>query len=107
MDAPMVMGELCDDLATELLGFTFTFRPGSPTAEMTGPVDPEGPLVRALLRGEAELLMADADAMAAGTYRHRESGKRRVDALVLLVQRVGDAATARRPKPIAQLSGAV
>ena len=51
-------------------------------------LEPNGPLMRALFRAEAELLVADALAMEAGTYLPREPGERRHDALLLVLQRV-------------------
>lgn len=51
-------------------------------------LEPNGPLMRALFRAEAELLVADALAMEAGTYEPREPDERRHDALLLIVHRL-------------------
>lgn len=87
----MVMGERCQDLAKDLLGLNLSFLPGG-MARMDGRVPAEGSLMRAFLRAEAELLVADADAMREGTYSRRTDQERRADAFLLLVLRFTAAA---------------
>jgi hypothetical protein len=89
-----VLGEHGDELVAELLELTFTFPPGE-LALIHGPVPIDGAVMRALHRAEAELLVADAEAMRAGAYRHRTPGQRRADDFVLVFERLRDAATAR------------
>ncbi|MGH8859945.1 MAG: hypothetical protein ACRDVG_01715 [Jatrophihabitantaceae bacterium] len=61
--------------------------------KISGTSDGSGPFLRAMYRAEAELLRADADAMADGTYEHRTPAQRRHDALLLIVETIGSRAT--------------
>ena len=82
----IVLGERCGDIADELRGLTYTFLPDE-MAEVNGKVPPQGAVVRAWCRAEAELLLADADAMAAGRYAPRTSAQRRSAAFTLIIER--------------------
>jgi hypothetical protein len=86
-----VFGERCGDVGDELLGMDVDVHPDG-TATVSGRFQENGPLWRAILRAEAELLMADADAMAVGRYDARTPDQRRVDAFVLVAERLGAAA---------------
>lgn len=79
MGANWVLGERADELMDDL-------RPGNGV--------PTGPMTRALLRAEAELMVADAAAMQFGTYRPRTVEQRRADALALVRHRLGEVAQA-------------
>ena len=48
--------------------------------------------MRAMYRAEAELLLRYAEARTIGEYEHRTPEQRRVDALVLIAERLGDVA---------------
>jgi len=72
----MVMGERCQDLAEDLLALNLSFLPDG-MALVDGRVPAEGSLMRAFLRAEAELLVADADAMREGTYSQRMNARGR------------------------------
>jgi hypothetical protein len=48
------------------------------------------PLIRALMRVEAELILMDAEAMAHGRFEHRTSDQRRGDAFMELALRAAD-----------------
>jgi len=87
----IVLGERCGDIADELLGLDISFH-SDMTATVSGQMQMNGPLWRAILRAEAELLLADADAMAAGRYGGRTQDRRRTDAFVLVAERLGEAA---------------
>jgi hypothetical protein len=84
------MGERCEDIAEEMLGLDIRFGPDK-SATVSGRMQADGPLWRAILRVEAELLLADADAMASGTYAARTPNQRRADAFVLVAERIGEA----------------
>ncbi len=58
------------------------------------PSDVGQPFHRALMRVEAELLIADADSLGSDGYAERTDEQRRYDALMELVRRMGDAASA-------------
>ena len=87
----IVLGERAGDIADELLGLDISFH-SDMTATVSGRMQMNGPLWRAILRAEAELLRADADAMAAGRYEGRTQDRRRTDAFVLVAARLGQAA---------------
>ncbi|WP_375478045.1 hypothetical protein [uncultured Jatrophihabitans sp.] len=57
-------------------------------AQMGGPVGP--PAVRALMRLEADLLLADADALASMSGSGRTAGQRRHDAFHQLVKQLAE-----------------
>jgi hypothetical protein len=86
----VVFGERCADLAAELTVLDFDIPPAG-TARVSGTVPMDGPLLRAMYRAEAELLLGDVEAMAAGIYEHRTPEQRRADAFVLLFERIGEA----------------
>lgn len=87
----IVLGERAGDLADELLGLDLSLH-SDMTATVSGQMRMDGPLWRAILRAEAELLLADAEAMAAGRYEGRTQDRRRTDAFVLVAERLGQAA---------------
>ncbi|WP_375482006.1 hypothetical protein [uncultured Jatrophihabitans sp.] len=83
----LVLRELPESLRRELGRVDLTRRGGrSPDVEVV--LDAGGPLMRALFRAEAELLVADALAMESGTYVARDPDERRHDALLLVLQRL-------------------
>jgi hypothetical protein len=53
------------------------------------------PLVRAMMRAEAELLLEDADTLGSDAYENRTQEQRAADALVRLSVRMGDRARRR------------
>ncbi len=83
----LVLRELPESLLREL-GSAQLSRPsaGQPDVQLT--LEQGGPLMRALLRAEAELMVADALAMESGTYVHREPDERRHDAMLLILARL-------------------
>jgi hypothetical protein len=85
MGANLILGETVDDLARELTRFE-VHMDGRGTFEL----EPNGPMLRALMRAEAELLVADALAMRVGTYEQRTDSERRYDALLLVVSRMAE-----------------
>ena len=89
------MGERCDDLLADIVRLDFTLRPGADLAVVHGRVSNEGPLTRPVFRCEAELLLADAEAMRGGAYRHREHNQRRRDAVALALMRFTDTVNLR------------
>jgi hypothetical protein len=86
MSELMVLGERCTDIADELAGMDMRFLPNG-MARCTARMRADGPLVRALYRAEAELLLADATDMADGRYVGRTPEQRRADAFLELVSR--------------------
>jgi|tagenome__1003787_1003787.scaffolds.fasta_scaffold20646211_1 hypothetical protein len=58
----LILGERSDELFAEIVGLDFSSPPGE-LAKIRGRVPTEGALMRAFHRGEAELLVADAEAM--------------------------------------------
>jgi len=93
MSSNLIMGESADDIVTEMRQMNITKRVDG-TARLDGAVDSEGPFVRALMRAEAELLVADAAAMSFGTYKDRTPDQRRHDALLLILHRMEEHARA-------------
>jgi hypothetical protein len=89
MSSNLILGESADEICEALLGMDLQLRPRG-TARLNGKVDATGPLVRALLRAEAELLVADALAMKVGTYEERTPAQRRADALMLVTHRTAE-----------------
>lgn len=91
---PRVAGERLDDLARALAFLHPEHRSdGTFSVQATLGPDVAPPLLRALMRIEAELLLHDADVVTAGQGELRTPGQRRADALVALALRVQDAAT--------------
>jgi hypothetical protein len=84
------LGESLDGLAVALRSLDVHTKPTS-ECTVTGSVTEEGPFLRALFRAEAELLTADADALAAGRWTYRTPEQRRADAFVLMAERLGAA----------------
>ena len=82
----LVLRELPESLLRELQRVDLRRRRDS--ADFDLELEPQGPLMRALFRAEAELLVADALAMEAGTYVWRDPGERRHDALLLILSRL-------------------
>ena len=102
----IIFGERVDDIGDELLGLEITDRSGGGvTVEV--PFKQDGPLLRALFRAEAELLIADAEAMAAGSFRGRTPGQRQADALVLVAERLGEAVIATEAAQATRAAAAV
>ena len=91
----IVLGERCDDLAFEMLALDFEVRPDE-MAEIRGTVAIDGPLVRAMYRAEAELLLADAESMSLGVHVHRTPEQRRCDAFCLVFVRLTDVVKKQR-----------
>jgi hypothetical protein len=83
----IVLGEHIDDLGAELLALEWGDARGG-MVRITGRLRSDGPLVRAMLRAEAELLIDDAQAMADGRRVDRTPAQRRADALVLVSHRL-------------------
>ena len=83
----LVLRELPESLRRELQEAQVIHRrKGSADVDLV--IEGSGPLMRALLRAEAELMVADALAMEAGTYVHRTTDERRHDALQLIFARL-------------------
>jgi hypothetical protein len=82
----LVLRELPESLLRELRAAHLTNTDGSTDREIA--LEAGGPLMRALFRAEAELLVADALAMESGTWVPREPAERRHDALLLVLQRL-------------------
>ncbi|WP_375497883.1 hypothetical protein [uncultured Jatrophihabitans sp.] len=82
----LVLRELPESLRRELQQAQLTTPQDSAHREIA--LEAGGPLMRALFRAEAELLVADALAMESGTWVPREPDERRHDALLLVLQRL-------------------
>ncbi len=87
--ADLVAGERRDELIAALLEAQL-----SPEADglvrLNMQLPNNCPLVRALMRVEAELIMMDADAMSTGSFEPRTSDQRRADAFMALALRAAD-----------------
>jgi hypothetical protein len=87
--ADLVAGERRDELIAALLEARL-----SPVADgvvrLNMDLPDNCPLIRALMRVEAELILMDADAMAHGRFEHRTSDQRRADAFMALALRAAD-----------------
>lgn len=79
----LIFGETADELGRELARFE-----GHLDGTFDLAIEAEGPFMRALLRAEAELLVADALAMQVGTYTERTPNERRADALAFVISRM-------------------
>lgn len=96
---PRVAGEPVDLLVEALLAINTQAQPNG-MVKLEGVFRPEifRPFMRALMRVEAELLLADARVYGSDAEEDRSPDARRADALVLLTRRVSAACTgARRP----------
>ena len=93
LDAITVAGEPVKPLIDVFMGMERD-QPDGPTGmtHVSGefPNDIFLPFARALMRTEAELMLADADALD-GSGEERTYEQRCADAMVLLIQRVGEA----------------
>lgn len=87
MSTNRVFGELPQDIMNDWRDLTMEPGEGGLT-RVDGSVSSLGPLVRAMFRAEAELLVADAAAMAFGTYVPREPEERRHDAFAVIGERL-------------------
>jgi hypothetical protein len=99
-----VFGEQPKDVGAELTTLDFGASATDGWVRVEGRIEGGGPLMRALLRAEAELLLDEAAAMAAGRWTPRDPGERRADAFVLVAERLsaslaggGANATGSRP----------
>jgi hypothetical protein len=104
MTTTLIAGEPIEDLAGALLQFDVT-RHGDGGLHLKAHMESTigAPLIRALLRIEAELLLEEADAVTAdGPNEDRTEEQRRADALLVLVQRIGDAMP---PRPAGTRAG--
>jgi hypothetical protein len=88
----LVAGEPFQTLAEDLLSFEWELEDDGMVHVHAEGVSPS--FVRAHMRIEAELLLADADAWATDDYEDRTSDQRAADALVELTKRVRQAADA-------------
>jgi len=86
MSAGIILGERRVDLAADLASLRYEFLPGD-MAVVRGELPPEGSAVRAIFRATAELLVADAAAMAAGSYQPRTTKERHHQAFLMLIER--------------------
>jgi hypothetical protein len=87
MTSMTVLGELVDDLAAEFRSLEMDAQPDG-LCEFRGRVPLDGALMRACFRAEAELLLDDTAAMAAGRWVHRTPEQRRVAAFALVTTRL-------------------
>ena len=93
----LVAGEPVTELIRAFLQFETAEEPdGMHHIDARLEPDVAAPLARALMRVEAELLLADADAWGTDGYEDRTSPQRCADALVELVTRCA-AATGMKP----------
>jgi hypothetical protein len=92
----IIFGERLSEIADEMLGFDVTKRPGGGVS-LDGRFAQDGPLLRAIFRAEAELLLADASAMAAGAWAWRDPDQRCAAAFMLVVDRINEAVHAPEP----------
>jgi hypothetical protein len=83
----LVLRELPESLLREVAQVELTDRPDG-GGDYFLELEPGGPLMRAIFRAEAELLVADALAMESGNYVPRDSDERRHDALLLILHRL-------------------
>jgi len=72
MSDARVLGEWVDDLAKQLMGLKWAF--DGDVCRIDGKVPPQGPVMRAWLRAEAELLVDDATDMSDGRYVPQDGG---------------------------------
>lgn len=93
MPQTTVFGESLDDVGQALLAMRWRPRAdGSGT--LSGNIQPQGPLLRAMFRAEAELLLEDAAEMANEEWEHRTQSRRGADALVRVAERLAASASA-------------
>ena len=99
MTEPTVLGESLVELATTL--YDLEWQPSADGRVCIGGEMPAGgPLLRALFRAEAELLLDDVAAMVAGDWEYRTQEERSADAFVLLTQRLTSAAEEYVSRPV-------
>lgn len=92
-----VYGEPIDDLAQALVQCETGEEPdGLIRFSLELEPDEFAPLLRALMRAEADLLREDAERLRPPFGEERTEGQRRADALVELVRQLGEAFRARR-----------
>jgi hypothetical protein len=90
----LVVGEPLDVLVDDLLSFEWEHEDDGMVHVHAEGLSPA--FMRAHMRIEAELLLADADDWATAGYEDRTHEQRAADALVELTRRVGEAATSTR-----------
>ena len=90
----LVAGEPYEVLVGDLLSFEWEHEDDGMVHIQAEGLSPA--FVRAHMRIEAELLLADADAWATEDYEDRTPEQRAVDALVELTRRVGEASEPAR-----------
>lgn len=95
----LVAGEPVSELIRAFLEFETSERGGRYEIHADLEADVAGPLARALMRVEAELLLEDADAWGTDGYEDRTSPQRCADALVELVTRCATATGVKPAKP--------
>lgn len=101
----LVFGESTAELVAELLQVHIEPDDGNGMTGVSGSFASAGPLIRAIFRAEAELLLADADAMAAGARVNRLPEERTADAFVLVAVRAAEAVAAAKVDREASASG--
>ena len=87
--ADLVAGERRDELIAALLEARLS-PAGEGWVRLNMDVPANCPLIRALMRVEAELILMDADAMSSGRFEPRTSDQRRADAFMALALRAAD-----------------
>jgi hypothetical protein len=87
--ADLVAGERRDELIAALLEARLSPATGG-VVRLNIDLPENCPLIRALMRVEAELILMDADAMARGRFAPRTSDQRRADAFMALALRAAD-----------------
>jgi hypothetical protein len=93
----LVAGEPWEEVARALLRLKRT-QTSDGSLQITGVLDREvaAPLVAALMRVEADLLLEDADAVSRGESCRRTQEQRAADALVEVARRLGEVVEQRR-----------
>jgi len=90
--ADLVAGERRDELLDALVEAQLS-PAGDGVVRLSMHLPTNCPLIRALMRVEAELILMDADAMARGRFEPRTSDQRRADAFMALALRAADIPT--------------
>lgn len=106
MTLPLVANESADALAGVLAGMCMTrVRGAKATMQLKASNAEMAPLIRAIMRVEAELLLIDAELVDADHQDRRTSDQRRFDAFALIVYRVARArGTMPRAKAEAEIA---